>query len=287
MGSEVQQNITVELGKNANLTCRAPNNNIRVVEWSRADLRAKNVFLYRDGRFVPNDQHPSFKDRVDLQDRQMKDGNVSLILKNVTINDAGTYKCQVFLEETRKLQSIKNISLSVVVPPGQPGGDTEDGSVGLIVGLLVFAVLVIAVHMFYCINVYITQILPFILFIFCNTTNHTNITAESGQKKVTLPCRAPNNNIRSVEWSRADLGDEYVFLYKDKRFEPDNQHPSFKNRVDLQDTQMKDGDVSLILKNVTINDTGTYKCQVFMSGKNLQNNNPISIIHLHVDPPGE
>ncbi|CAI5659985.1 unnamed protein product [Oreochromis niloticus] len=117
--------------------------------------------------------------------------------------------------------------------------------------------------------------------------DHTNITAESGQKKVTLPCRAPNNNIRSVEWSRADLGDKYVLLYKDKRFEPDNQHPSFKNRVDLQDRQMKDGDVSLILKNVTINDSGTYKCQVFMSGKNLQNNNPISIIHLHVDPPGQ
>ncbi|KAL4008417.1 hypothetical protein ACER0C_002269 [Sarotherodon galilaeus] len=142
--SAVQQNIAVELGKNATLTCRAPNNNIRVVEWSRADLGAKNVFLYRDGRFVPNDQHPSFKDRVDLQDTQMKDGNVSLILKDVTINDTGTYECQVFLEETRKLQSIKNITLSVVDPPGQTGGDTEDGSVGLVVGLSVSAVLLVA-----------------------------------------------------------------------------------------------------------------------------------------------
>ncbi|XP_005464148.1 selection and upkeep of intraepithelial T-cells protein 7 [Oreochromis niloticus] len=156
--SAVQQNITVELGKNVNLTCRAPNNNIRVVKWSRADLGDKNVFLYRDGRSVPNEQHPSFKNRVDLQDRQMKDGNVSLILNNVTINDPGTYDCQVFLEEKRSWELISIISLSVV-PPGQTGGrekdedkkdggkedkeKEEDGSVGLKVGLSVSAVLLV------------------------------------------------------------------------------------------------------------------------------------------------
>ncbi|CAG6011920.1 unnamed protein product [Menidia menidia] len=34
---------------------------------------------------------------------------------------------------------------------------------------------------------------------------------------------------------------------------------TFRNRVDLQDRQMKDGDVSLTLKDVTVNDTGTYQ----------------------------
>uniref|UniRef100_A0AAZ1XND4 Ig-like domain-containing protein n=1 Tax=Oreochromis aureus TaxID=47969 RepID=A0AAZ1XND4_OREAU len=98
-----------------------------------------------------------------------------------------------------------------------------------------------------------------------NGCNHSikNITAESGQKNVTLPCRAPNNNtIIIVEWSRAGLGDEYVLFYQNGHFPSDYQHPPFKNRVDLQDRQMKDGDVSLILKNVTINDTGTYECRV-------------------------
>uniref|UniRef100_A0A3B4EZL8 Ig-like domain-containing protein n=1 Tax=Pundamilia nyererei TaxID=303518 RepID=A0A3B4EZL8_9CICH len=113
-----QKTITVELGKNANLTCRAPNNNIRVVKWSRADLGDKNVFLYRDGRFVPNEQHPSFKNRVDLHDIPMKDGDVSLILNNVTINDTGTYECQVFLEEKRSWELISIIYLRVV-PPGE------------------------------------------------------------------------------------------------------------------------------------------------------------------------
>ncbi|XP_030580203.1 CD226 antigen-like [Archocentrus centrarchus] len=117
-----------------------------------------------------------------------------------------------------------------------------------------------------------------------------NITAESGQT-VTLTCRAPNNSITVVEWSRADLEPEYVLLYRDDQIDPEEQHPAFKNRTDLQDRQMKDGDVSVILKNVTINDTGTYECRVFMRGTNrrkraYQKIHPISIINLTVDPPG-
>uniref|UniRef100_A0A3Q3CQL0 Ig-like domain-containing protein n=1 Tax=Haplochromis burtoni TaxID=8153 RepID=A0A3Q3CQL0_HAPBU len=97
-------------------------------------------------------------------------------------------------------------------------------------------------------------------------SDQKNITAESGQD-FTLTCRAPNNKtISVVKWSRADLRDEYVLLYKDNKKDPENQHPSFKNRVDLQDKQMKDGDVSLILNNVTINDTGTYECVVIPRG---------------------
>ncbi|XP_025760186.1 cell surface A33 antigen [Oreochromis niloticus] len=129
------------------------------------------------------------------------------------------------------------------------------------------------------------------VFVFVSAEQKT-ITAESGQD-VTLTCRAPNKNIIGVEWNRADLEDEYVLFYRDEQFDPVNQHPSFKNRVDLQDRQMKDGDVSLILKNVTINDNGTYECCVFMRGTNIRKRanlggDPISSIYLSVvDAPGE
>ncbi|XP_039877569.1 programmed cell death 1 ligand 1-like [Simochromis diagramma] len=146
-----QKTITAESGQDVTLTCRAANNNIIILEWSRADLRDEYVLVYRDGHFVPDDQHPSFKNRVDLQDRQMKDGDVSLILKDVTINDAGTYECHVFMEETRSWKFISIIHLHVV-PPGQTGGqekdedkEKEDGSVGLIVGLSVSALLLVVV----------------------------------------------------------------------------------------------------------------------------------------------
>ncbi|XP_006800563.1 programmed cell death 1 ligand 1-like [Neolamprologus brichardi] len=157
----VQINITA--GQNITLPCRAPNDNkiIIVMEWSRPDLQTEYVLCYRDEQFDPDYQHPSFKNRVDLQDRQMKDGDVSLILYNVTINDAGTYECRVIQNETSRrkrahldVDPISIIYLSVVDPPGQTGGDTEDGgkedggkksgSVGLIVGLSVFAVLLVS-----------------------------------------------------------------------------------------------------------------------------------------------
>ncbi|CAI5660548.1 unnamed protein product [Oreochromis niloticus] len=73
-------------------------------------------------------------------------------------------------------------------------------------------------------------------------TDHKFITAESGQD-VTLTCRAPNNKIKFLKWTKAYLQSEVVILHWDGHFDPFYQHPSFKNRVDLQDRQ-----------NVTIND---------------------------------
>uniref|UniRef100_A0A3P8P8N6 Ig-like domain-containing protein n=1 Tax=Astatotilapia calliptera TaxID=8154 RepID=A0A3P8P8N6_ASTCA len=89
--------VTVLSGQNVILPCQAlrDKGSLRAVAWTKPDLQNKNVYLYRDGRFDPADQNPSFKNRVDLQDRQMKDGDVSLILKDVMINDAGKYECSV------------------------------------------------------------------------------------------------------------------------------------------------------------------------------------------------
>uniref|UniRef100_A0A3P8TRZ5 Ig-like domain-containing protein n=1 Tax=Amphiprion percula TaxID=161767 RepID=A0A3P8TRZ5_AMPPE len=85
------------------------------------------------------------------------------------------------------------------------------------------------------------------------------ITAALGQD-VILPCKAPQKNIfillTPVKWNRPGLEPEY------------KQHPSYKNRVDLQDKEMKDGDFSLVLKDVTMEDNGTYECWVFQRETN-------------------
>ncbi|XP_030580161.1 uncharacterized protein LOC115776577 [Archocentrus centrarchus] len=152
--SAEQKTISADPGQNVTLTCRAPSNNTIIVEWSRADLGSEYVLLYQDGQFVPDNQHPSFKKRVDLQDRQMKDGDVSVILKDVTVNDEGTYECRVYMRERLRLISIIYLR---VHPPGQTRGLTlredggeedagkedagkEDGSAGLLIGPLVFLI---------------------------------------------------------------------------------------------------------------------------------------------------
>lgn len=113
----------------------------------------------------------------------------------------------------------------------------------------------------------------------------TNISATVGDG-VTLPCTAPSNSIRVMWWSRLDQEPKHVLMYRDEHFDAEDQHPSFISRVDLQDGQMKDGDVSLRLTNVMIADSGTYVCHVFM-GDPEHSERPaeyISIINLSVFP---
>ncbi|XP_035985660.1 coxsackievirus and adenovirus receptor homolog [Fundulus heteroclitus] len=105
---------------------------------------------------------------------------------------------------------------------------------------------------------------------------------------VTLTCRAAENkDVIYVEWIRTDLeSDQYVLVYRDSQFFTEGQSPSFKNRVSLLD--MKNGDVSLVLKNVTTDDTGIYECRVDYARNNrskrsILDTEPICIINLRVE----
>ena len=112
---------------------------------------------------------------------------------------------------------------------------------------------------------------------------------------VILPCKAADPSIRAVEWTRDDLKlPECILYYLDGHLDTDNQHPSYKDRVELVDTELNGRDVSLILKNVNTNDTGTYECRVASAGSrrtkrgNLDiDSEPIRIIHLRLTDPGE
>ncbi|XP_041842069.1 Down syndrome cell adhesion molecule-like protein Dscam2 isoform X2 [Melanotaenia boesemani] len=228
-----QRNITADPGHDISLPCRARHvGDITAVRWTRPDQEPEDILFYEDGRSFPDPQHSSYQNRVDLQDRQMTDGNVSLILKTLTINDSGIYKCRVRQTGTDTMLTESIIHLKVPPPPEQ-----------------------------------------------------RNITAEPGHD-ISLPCRARHDgDITAVRWTRPDQEPEDILFYEDGRSFPDHQHSSYQNRVDLQDRQMTDGNVSLILKTLTINDSGIYKCRVRQTGTDTMLTE--SIIHLKVPPPPE
>uniref|UniRef100_A0A096M5S7 Ig-like domain-containing protein n=1 Tax=Poecilia formosa TaxID=48698 RepID=A0A096M5S7_POEFO len=139
--------ITAEPGQNTSLPCRSPDNKpVVVVEWIRPDLGSEYVLLYRNRKINSDHQHPSFKGRVDLQDRQMKDGNVSLALRNVTTDDRGAYECRV-VPTNSQMEAVLTINLDVQTSPGEPGGGNRDGS-GLVVGVSVGLVVLVALVIF-------------------------------------------------------------------------------------------------------------------------------------------
>ncbi|XP_062301335.1 putative selection and upkeep of intraepithelial T-cells protein 1 homolog [Scomber scombrus] len=228
--NQLIKEITAEPGDDVTLSCRAPNNvNITIVEWSRSNPE-KQVYLKRDGHVVTADQDPSYVNRVQLKDDKMKNGELSLILKNVSSNDEGRYEC-LYKEKT--------------------GGRRKRSDINIVIHL----------------NVKDLQI--------------KEITAEPG-KDVTLPCEALNYvTITLVEWI---ISDGSVCKFENRQTFPKQQHPSYLNRVQLKDTEMKNGDLSLTLKNVKSSDKGTYVC--IYEGKNGAD--PIKlmkIVHLHVEGP--
>ncbi|XP_035984512.1 coxsackievirus and adenovirus receptor homolog isoform X2 [Fundulus heteroclitus] len=120
----------------------------------------------------------------------------------------------------------------------------------------------------------------------CKTHKDQRIIRAEPGDNVILTCRAAENkDVIVVEWSRTDLeSDQYVVLYRDSTFFPDGQSPSFKDRVDLLDVE--NGDMSLVLKNVTTIDTGTYECRVVQEGNNerkILDIDPICIVNLRVE----
>ncbi|XP_058480635.1 butyrophilin subfamily 1 member A1-like isoform X2 [Solea solea] len=88
---------------------------VTLIEWTRPDLQPlKYVFLYRNARSYENYQNPGYRGRVELRDPEIKDGDVSITVKNVSINDAGLYRCRTIVKESgNNTEFRKDINLRV------------------------------------------------------------------------------------------------------------------------------------------------------------------------------
>ncbi|KAF3697681.1 Butyrophilin subfamily 2 member A1 Precursor [Channa argus] len=81
------------------------------VEWSKEGLNPNIIFLYRDGCETFEMKHPLFKYRTNLNMNKLKNGDISLIISNVKLKDAGKYQCVTLMK--KKPHVIKTLELVV------------------------------------------------------------------------------------------------------------------------------------------------------------------------------
>ncbi|KAM9400851.1 myelin-oligodendrocyte glycoprotein-like isoform 2-T4 [Salvelinus alpinus] len=135
-----------------------------VVEWTELYLKEENVHLYRernvhlylDGRDSNVDQSTSYRGRTSMFHEELKNSNVSLKLTRVTLSDAGRYRCFIptltsqVKETTVQLivdavsQPVTEINLKKETEIHVPDDVSPKSQVGLIVGLIAAAVVVLA-----------------------------------------------------------------------------------------------------------------------------------------------
>lgn len=120
------------------------------------------------------------------------------------------------------------------------------------------------------------------------STDHswTNVLLGSA---VDLHCEAPEGTDMenmALEWTRPDLDESYVFLFRDGRPFLVYQHDQFKGRVGLKDPTLSSRDLSIRLQSVEPQDSGRYECHVFSQShvrkRSSYNTQPITTIDLTV-----
>uniref|UniRef100_A0A3B3BPU6 Ig-like domain-containing protein n=1 Tax=Oryzias melastigma TaxID=30732 RepID=A0A3B3BPU6_ORYME len=187
----------------------------QTVEWSKLDLHHDPfsfVCYYQFSRIVTEVMNKRFIQRVSLNPDGLKRGDVTLKIRNVTLQDEGKYSCFI---------------------PGKKFRET----VQLLVG--------------------------------GRTDSVRTISAAPGDD-VILPCRLDSEEDLQdyfLEWTKLEMnpdpsGRRFVYLYRSRKTMTRFMMETFIQRVSLNPDGLKRGDVTLKIRNVTLQDKGTYRCYI-------------------------
>ncbi|XP_026178682.1 uncharacterized protein LOC113139595 [Mastacembelus armatus] len=103
---------------------------------------------------------------------------------------------------------------------------------------------------------------------------------------VILPCTFHTNargDLPTVEWSKIDLEQKVVFLYRDGCETHEMKDPAFKYRTSLTTNTLQEGDVSLRISDVKLSDAGRYRCMRLWKNTHKE----FTFVELIVEAPSE
>ncbi|XP_015231251.1 PREDICTED: sodium channel subunit beta-2-like isoform X2 [Cyprinodon variegatus] len=122
----------VKPGQNVTLQCQQSHpGTLTLLTWTRNDLQKDDfAFFLRENRPYRQYQHESFRGRVELRDSSsLKDGDFSVLLQNVSSEDAGTYRCRIVMRNpgggSSEFEHFINLTVSGEETPEE--GDEEGG----------------------------------------------------------------------------------------------------------------------------------------------------------------
>ncbi|XP_017259388.1 V-set domain-containing T-cell activation inhibitor 1 isoform X2 [Kryptolebias marmoratus] len=95
-----------------------------------------------------------------------------------------------------------------------------------------------------------------------------------------LPCSFKSSSKDLIRWVKKEKHDLRVHFFNDNQDQLMEQHQNFKNRTSLFRDQLSNGNASLLLTEVKIQDEGAYSCYT-----NTLHGNKELYIHLTVDAP--
>ncbi|XP_073712805.1 junctional adhesion molecule-like [Misgurnus anguillicaudatus] len=102
------------------------------VEWRRSDSQTL-IHLYQDEDIRPEAQHQDYHDRAHFFTEDIKHGNFSLLLNNLTAEDEGQYTCKVYSgqESGETVVEIKHVERLIVSGSSQSISASVGGDVTL------------------------------------------------------------------------------------------------------------------------------------------------------------
>ncbi|XP_033984211.1 uncharacterized protein LOC117480835 [Trematomus bernacchii] len=306
----VDSEVKAKPGGDVTLQCNSSTDAaVIVLMWNRPGREDDYVFYFRDNRLFESFQDPRYRGRVELKDPEMKNGDVSVLLKNVSKEDSGTYECLVTTFSMHRLKKVlmTSVQLSVSevlnarvyftseeiqnrakmqmanVREGRSAGEYKLGvcvssSCNLFSKVGENFLCVTPVSLFPCFLVpqcihslssmaaltRVQHVAVHLLLVWIQSlaTGDHEVNAEPGED-VTLQCHTSTDAaITLLAWKGPGLEDKYVFYFMDNELMESYQNPRYHGRVELIHPDMKNGDVSVLLKNVRSDDTGTYQCWV-------------------------